>query len=282
MIRPVTDPGDLGPLASAALRYDTDEAAAIVARLFDPPSGRRTLALRDDDGVVLASVSDRDPTVGHVDLIAVHPGAQRRGRGRALLSTAEEALADLGVRVVRLAGNPPCYGWPGIDVRYTPAACLAERLGYRLERTAWNMTADLTSADLGTEADERRLAGVGVTVERSADPAALATFVTGHWHRGWAWEATRAAGCQIARRGSELLGFAAWGANRPSWFGPMGTAPAARGLGIGRVLLRRCLAEQRAAGITSAQIGWVGPLGFYADAVRARAERTFWQYRREL
>ncbi|NUP67682.1 MAG: GNAT family N-acetyltransferase, partial [Nonomuraea sp.] len=75
--------------------------------------------------------------------------------------------------------------------------------------------------------------------------------------------------------------FAAWGA-RPAWFGPMGTAPDARGLGLGGVLLRRCLADQRAAGQASAQIGWVGPLRFYSRAVGARAERVFWLYRRDL
>ena len=42
------------------------------------------------------------------------------------------------------------------------------------------------------------------------------------------------AGCHIALRGDEVLGFAAYGALRPSLFGPMGTLPAARGSGIGR------------------------------------------------
>ncbi|GAA3446682.1 hypothetical protein [Planomonospora venezuelensis] len=59
-------------------------------------------------------------------------------------------------------------------------------------------------------------------------------------------------------------------------------APAARGLGAGRVLLRRCLAETRAAGLVRAQISWVGPLGFSSRAVGARAERVFWLYRRDL
>nr|WP_256862898.1 hypothetical protein [Microbispora sp. GKU 823] len=62
----------------------------------------------------------------------------------------------------------------------------------------------------------------------------------------------------------------------------MGTAEAARGLGVGRVLLRRCLADQAAAGQTSAQIGWVGPLRFYSRTVGARTERVFWLYRRAL
>nr|BFE78818.1 hypothetical protein GCM10020093_014190 [Planobispora longispora] len=111
--------------------------------------------------------------------------------------------------------------------------------------------------------------------------ATVAAFVRDHWKDTWAWEAEQATGCHYAARGGEILAFAAWGA-RPAWFGPMGTAPAARGLGAGRVLLRRCLAEMRAAGLASAQISWVGPLRFYSRAVGARTERVFWLYRRGL
>ena len=90
------------------------------------------------------------------------------------------------------------------------------------------------------------------------------------------------AGCHLALRGGEIVGFAAYGSSRPSWFGPMGTVPAAAGLGIGRVLLRRCLRDQYAAGVRRAQIGWVGPEPFYADAVGARIERVFLQFGRSL
>ena len=109
----------------------------------------------------------------------------------------------------------------------------------------------------------------------------------GHWGDGWAWEVAESlnrpgAGCYVAVRDGEILGFAAYGANRPSWFGPMGTAPAAEGLGVGRVLLRRCLTDQRAGGLTSAQIGWAGPISFYSNAVDARLERIFWIYSKTL
>ncbi|MFC5001022.1 GNAT family N-acetyltransferase, partial [Dactylosporangium cerinum] len=103
----------------------------------------------------------------------------------------------------------------------------------------------------------------------------------------WAWEVAQSldrdgAGCWVAVRDGEILGFAAYGANRPSWFGPMGTAPAAEGLGVGRVLLRRCLADQRADGHSTAQIGWAGPVAFYAKTVGARLERIFWIYTKQL
>ncbi|MEU6998934.1 GNAT family N-acetyltransferase [Nonomuraea sp. NPDC046570] len=272
----------LAAIAEAALTLDSAEAPALVARLMDPPPGRRWTAFTTGGGFVLASVSEREPTVGYLDLLAVHPDAQGRGHGRALVAAAEGWLRAAGVSQARFAGHPPTYAWPGIDVRYTAAACLAERLGYERYHVAWNMTADL-GADLSVEDDLVRLAAAGVTV-RAAAPGErdkVAAFVEAEWNERWAWEAVNAAGLHYAERDGEILAFAAWGA-RPMWFGPMGTAPAAQGLGLGRVLLRRCLAEQRAAGLARAQIAWVGPLRFYSRAVGARAERVFWLYRRDL
>jgi mycothiol synthase len=273
---------------------DAAEAAQIVARLREQPgvgfvaTGEEGLA-----GVILGSISHRDSSLGHIDLVAVHPSARRRGIARALLARAESALASKGVVEVLLAGNPPYYAWPGIDVRYTPAVCAATALGYEQDRTAWNMTADLSydasPALRPTEAAEERLAAAGVTVRRAvaSDAAALAGFARANFGDGWAGEVEHSidrpgAGCHLAIRDGEVLGFAAYGSSRPSWFGPMGTAPAAQGMGIGSVLLRRCLREQHAAGLTHSQIGWVGPVPFYASITNARIERVFFLYRKQL
>ncbi|MEU8249298.1 GNAT family N-acetyltransferase [Nonomuraea sp. NPDC048916] len=281
-------------VAREALVFDAGEAAALVARLAAPPADRRWTALVSGGGVVMASMSTRDPQVGHIDLLAVRPREQGRGLGRELVRAAEEWLRARGATQARFAGNAPCYAWPGIDVRYTAAACLAESLGYERYHVAWNMTADLSTGPtagppagqatdrLATDEDVARLARAGVDVrEAGPERERVVAFVREHWNDRWAWEAANAAGLHYAERDGEVLAFAAWGA-RPAWFGPMGTAPAARGLGVGGVLLRRCLADQRAAGQSTAQIGWVGPLRFYSRAVGARAERVFWLYRRDL
>jgi predicted N-acetyltransferase YhbS len=280
------------------LPEDAAEAAQIVARLRSVPPGRRTVALvaADDTelvGVALASLSHRDPAVGHLDLVAVHPRLRRRGIGRALLVAAEGALAAAGAGQVLIEGNMP-YGWPGIDVRYTPAVCAALALGYQQESTAWNMTTDLSTPDApglrDTAPDESRLAGNGVAVRRATgeDVPALTAFIKATFSDGWAWEVEQSigragAGCHLAiRTDGEILGFAAYGAQRSTWFGPMGTAPAGQRSGIGGVLLRRCLAEQRAAGDTRVLIGWVGPVPFYSRTVGAYIERVFVLYRKEL
>jgi mycothiol synthase len=280
------------------LPEDAAEATQIVDRLRSVPEGRRTVALVATDdggpvGAVLASLSYRDQTVGHIDLVAVHPRLRRRGIGRALLVAAETALSAAGAGEVLIAGNMP-YGWPGIDVRYTPAVCAALALGYQQDGTAWNMTADLSTPDAPGLRDpapaERRLAESGVTVRRATggDVPALVEFAKANFSGGWAWEVEESlgragAGCHLAQDGQgEILGFAAYGAQRPTWFGPMGTAPGRQRSGIGGVLLRRCLADQRAAGHTRVQIGWVGPVPFYSRTVDAYIERVFFLYRKEL
>jgi predicted N-acetyltransferase YhbS len=310
--RELTDPDLPAAVRLCAEALDLPEDAAkatqIVERLRSVPRGRHTVRLVAVDdaggggqedigkavlGVVFASLSYRDPTVGHIDLVAVHPRLRRRGIGRALLAAAETALAAAGAGEVLIAGNMP-YAWPGIDVRYTPAVCAALALGYQQDRTAWNMTADLSAANApglrDTAPAERRLAADGVTVRRATgeDLAALTEFITANFSDGWAWEVEQSisrdgAGCHLARGAdSEILGFAAYGAMRPDWFGPMGTAPVAQRSGIGGILLRRCLADQRAAGHTRVQIGWVGPVPFYSRTVGAYIERVFFLYRKEL
>lgn len=284
---------------SLDLPDDAAEAGAIVATLWPRAVTSRPVvalgAYRDARliGVLLGSLAAPSNPAAHVDLVAVEPAHRRRGVARALVARAEQQFAGLGAREVRLAGNPPYYAWPGIDVRYTPAICAAEALGYARDSTAWNMTADLSGAEspaLRTTAPaEQRLAGRGVTVRRAepADLPALTAFVSEAFDGTWAAEVAESigrdrAGCHLAERDGDLLGFAAWGSSRPGWFGPMGTAPAAAGSGIGGVLLRRCLADQRAAGITQAQIGWVGPVRFYSGSAGAWIERVFFGYRRSL
>ncbi|GIF65026.1 hypothetical protein Ais01nite_30610 [Asanoa ishikariensis] len=286
---------DVAALCRVALDLPSDslEADQIVDRLRTPGAGERQItgwvALLGSAvvGAVLGSTGYNDATVGHVDLIAVHPDHRRHGIGRALLGRAEEALRGFGASSIALVGNAPVYAWPGIDVRYTAAVCLAEASGYSRSDIAWNMTADLTPGSPAlapTASAEARLAEAGVAVRRAvpADVPGLAEFAAAEFGPGWGAEVAASAGIHYAVRDGAVLGFACWGSSRPSYFGPMGTAAAARGLGVGGVLLRRCLREQHAAGLSSAQIGWVGPVPFYSTNSGARIERVFFLYRRQL
>lgn len=281
------DPAAYAALTAAALPYDADDADSVLTRLAAPPAERPSIWLAAGNaGLAIASLTG---TVGHLDLIAVSPATRRRGLGTELLRGAEDALRTLGATELRWAGNPPCYAWPGIDVRYTAAVCLALAAGYQRYDVAQNMTADLATADLSTSDDESRLVARGVTIGAAAESevGVLANWVEDTWNVAWRWEVEQAVrgghgGCHVAWRNGVPLAFAAYGGNRADWFGPMGTDPAARNLGLGRVLLRRCLADLHAAGRRTAQISWVGPIAFYSRTVGARLDRIFWLYRKAL
>lgn len=293
----------LRKLARAALVYDPD-AGAIVDRLWASAADGCRIVLDlpggAGDGPIAGPVIgfafgslcpelDGRPATGHLDLFAVDPAHRERGHGRALLAALEGRLITAGAARLRIRGNPPHFAWPGIDVRYTPAVCLAAATGYERLPDADNMLVDLAAADLETEADEQRLAAAGIEVRRARpeDGQALAAWVDGEFGGAWSQEAAMALrkdppALHVAVRDGAFLGFAGQGMQRAALFGPMGTAEAARGLGIGAVLLRRCLADQREAGIGTAEIGWVGPVRFYSKTVGARLGRVFWTFEKSV
>ena len=287
----------LRALARAGLVHDPD-AKAIVELLWSSSAESCRIVLEDaaDDarviGFALGSLRparDDLPATGHVDLIVVDPEHREQGHGRALLAELERRLIAAGAARLRIRGNPPTFAWPGIDIRYTPAVCMAAAAGYERLLDCNNMLVDLATADLATENDEQRLADVGIEVRRGRpeDEEPLRAWCDEEFGGTWGQEAAMALHknpprLHVAVRDGEFLGFAAHGMQRVAMFGPMGTAEAARGHGIGAVLLRRCLADQRDAGIEVAEIGWVGPVRFYSKTVGARLGRVFWAFEKAV
>ncbi len=65
-------------------------------------------------------------------------------------------------------------------------------------------------------------------------------------------------------------------------FGPTGTEPSHRGRGLGRVLFYRCLRDLKEQGHATADICWVGPIGYYAHVADAWIHRVFWHLEKEV
>ncbi len=73
----------------------------------------------------------------------------------------------------------------------------------------------------------------------------------------------------IATEGATIIGFAAYNATAPDFFGPTSVAESCRGKGVGKALLIRALRALREEGYVYAIIGGVGPAAFYTGAVGA-------------
>ncbi|WP_322795552.1 GNAT family N-acetyltransferase [Tepidiforma sp.] len=120
-----------------------------------------------------------------------------------------------------------------------------------------------------------RLAAAGITCRRpeAFERSAVLAFVAREFP-GWVDEVTVAlsrspATCFVAAREGRPVGFAAYHATRPDFFGPTGVEEGERGRGIGAALLLLALHAMAAEGYAYAIIGSVGPAAFYERTVGA-------------
>jgi len=227
--------------------------------------------LGDEVGAVSVAVREG---IGAVQFLAVHPDAQREGRGRRLLDDATAWAFDHDARFVTIGAAPPWYLWPGIDTRWLGAQVLAESAGFTLDGAAVNMSCP-TSVRLP--------APDGVTLRRVVsddDAAAVLALCERAFQPSWRHEAARGiehGACHAAFDDADgtLLGFAAHSVNRAGWFGPTGVDPDQRRRGVGGPLLAACLLDLKVAGFQRCEISWIGPTGFYAKAAGAEISRIF-------
>jgi mycothiol synthase len=285
------DLADVTSLCARELVLDRD-AAAIPGILMRRPCIPR-VAVQGGGvvGLCIGSVAtDSDGTTeGFIDLLVVDRGQWRHGIGRKLADAIERQLAARGCDQIYLAGHGPYYAWPGIDIHYTAAVCFAEDLGYRRQGCEVNMNVDLRHADLETARAQDALRSEGVDIRRAipADDGPLQESLGSTWQQSWIAEIAAAlrssqAGLYLAVQDGRYVGFCAHGLNRVHEVGPVGTSPDWRGRGIGGVLLKRCLADQRAYGVNVAELVWAGPLSYFSRTLNATVGRAFWQYEKNL
>ncbi|MBK8915439.1 MAG: GNAT family N-acetyltransferase [Phycisphaerales bacterium] len=304
------DMPQLYDLFSEALRFDLFSPGLLEEKLFANPRpldepvttanaarfGRgeryRVVITEDERGAAGAIQIVTRPWEqrGWIGLFAVRTDLRRRGIGRGLLEAAIAHAAGDGARTIDLIGIPGNYFAPALDPRYTTALCLLERLGFEKTGDCCNLVAELNGLP-ETGEEEARLTRDGIEIRRAvrSDEALLDTFFAAQFGAEWRFECELAMrnavpALHLALRDGQVIAFSAHSSQNREWgfFGPMGTAPEARGSGCGRVLLIRCLADLAHDGHATAVIPWVGPIGFYARSVKARVERVFWRMRRTL
>jgi mycothiol synthase len=292
LLRPPTpaDVPSLVQMLNLSLEFDHLSCELVQEKLFGDPDFNPDLCKVAQHqgimGLVQALLRPKTKT-GFIKLFCVNPIARRLSLGTRLLDAVECELKSQGAERVRICESAPNYLLPGLDIRYTPALLMLEKRGYKKIGETYNLHCPLQQS-FSTDSDELRLTSQGITVALAAQPLELIDFIRRFFP---AWEAevnvmltNEPVSIYVARSSTELLGFAGYDGNNlgTGWFGPMGTHPERRGLGIGGVLYKKVLQEFQRQGLTSCTIPWVGPYGFYASHSPARLDRVFWRLEKSL
>ncbi|TMQ10402.1 MAG: GNAT family N-acetyltransferase [Deltaproteobacteria bacterium] len=276
---------------AAACAYDR---AAEVAdeKLFGAGPRGTTQALGAWEGDALIGVAA--VSANRIRVLAVAPNARGRGVGSALLAACEATARAAGETALRTLDQPGNYLAPGIDERNAAAIAWLERRGWRrhgelnldvLIDVRGNPRVSAARADELAAAARAR----GYEVRRAhPDERALVDAVSAEFGGAWPFEVERALGAEpsgvhVALQGGAYCAFAAHDGNNRGlgWFGPAGTWPAHRGLGLGEALLVACLVDV-AAHHAQCEVAWIGPRGFYDKVAGIAAERRFVVLRRDL
>ncbi len=224
---------------------------------------------------------------GWIGLFAVRTESQRMGIASLLLDRAMEQLRTKGIDEVEVLAVPGNYFTPGIDPRYTSGLCFLEKRGFRRFKDCVNLIGKL-DVPFETATDIARLESEGLEIRRAReqDGRLLDAYFLREFGDDWRMEAGLALAndppsLHLALKDGAVIAFSAHSTQNREWgfFGPMGTSPETRGLGIGRLLLRLCLNDLREAGHKTAVIPWVGPIPFYSHHADCSVERVFWRYR---
>jgi len=228
-------------------------------------------------------VSDR----GWISLIAVHPAAQRRRLGSALLRFAEQSLRRSG-RTTAVLGGDPDHFFPGIPAG-TPAVAFFQNRGYRVDGEAYDLRLSIGGYRTPPRV-QAALDAAGPQCEVRplvhGEEDALIAFLAGAFPGRWRYTVERflGRGGEITDimgvvRGDAVVGFAhlfhprsqwigpslAWtsATSRAGGLGPMGVDSSLRGRGLGLALVDRSIVRLRGLGLDEMFIDWTVLLDFY-------------------
>ncbi|MEP6984094.1 MAG: GNAT family N-acetyltransferase [Chloroflexota bacterium] len=274
-IRPYrgTDEAQLLAVWHRAMTHDRiDQAVFRTKVLLDPNFRPENLlvAVEADQvvGFVLAItrqvplyLQGLEPQKSWITAFGVHPDFRHRGIGTALFKRVLERLKLDGRKTVEISPYVPNYFAPGVDSdKYTGTVGFLQNVfGFETIEKPISMGINLNNFQIPTEIlelEQRRVREDDLIIRSviGADLPELMPFI--HENFGWDWyrhlqeylveyfgDSERQICFLVAVLKGKIVGFCG---QRRERFGPFGVDASVRNLGIGRILLFRCLAEMSA------------------------------------
>lgn len=264
-----------------AITLDILETRVLLDENFDP----ETFLLARSNGQLVGFVlgihakrmplGDADPVGDRcwITALGVRPGLDVRTIGTSLLTEVEQRFKALGKRECRVAGYPPGYFTPGIDMRaYKPTVDLFQANGYVVFHEALSMDSSIVlfTVPEKTVEMEKKLKNDGIEIRfyRRNDLVRFMEFLEQSMPSDWVRVERRnlrkiveggfhPEQVVLVTKGDDIIGYCQF---EGSHFGPFGVSDAYQGRGIGTVLLARTLERMRQEGYHDAWVMWTDDL----------------------
>lgn len=291
-----SDLRDITELCGSSMPRDPLTNSLLRQKIFDDNDFSNDLTLLAFSsgkliGFIMAVIRQRENgNQGYIKLLATHPQYRRNGLARELYTRIENKFIENQIKSIRLFESWPNYYMPGLDPFYTEAICFFERMGYKKIGDTSNLSVELSDKNFSTDSEELEIKLGGINIRRavSGDFDSTLNWIDKNFN-AWRGEVEAAfnnspISIHLALRNNEIIAFSAYDTNNIGlgWFGPMGTTEAARGKGVGGILLKRCIADMQEIGYNKAIIPWVGPIPFYMHYINSKVDRIFWRYEKIL
>ncbi len=278
------------------LNFDTFSEPLLREKILEDPDFDPALVLTCWEGDSLAGFMQgliretEGERIAFLKLFAVSDTHRHKGIARQLYQTLEAEFINSGAKSVKIATIPDNYYLPGIDSRYTEAMDFARSLGFRTIAESMNLVVPLKERDFDTSSEEQDFNKLNFFFSRVVyeQRDQIMDFLS-EYFKEWMKEGERVyfsypVSMHIARKGSEIIGFAAHNTNNfgSGWFGPAGVIPEMRGIDLDVVLLKRCLQDMKEWEMNQAVIPDVTETSFYESHVQAKVDRRFIKFEKKL
>jgi mycothiol synthase len=264
-----------------AITLDTLEIRVLLDENFDP----QTFLLARSNGVLVGFVlgihgkriplGDADPNGDRcwITALGVRPDYDVHETGTTLLEEVERRFKALAKRECRVAGYPPGYFTPGVDMHaYKTYLDLFRARGYVVFHEALSMDSSIVlfSVPEKTVSVEHKLKEDGIEIRfyRRNDLVRFMEFLEKSMPSDWVRVERRnlqkiveggfhPEQVVLSTKGDEIIGYCQF---EGSHFGPFGVSDAYQGKGIGTVLLARTIERMHQEGYHDAWVMWTDDL----------------------
>ncbi|MCS7227351.1 MAG: GNAT family N-acetyltransferase [Endomicrobia bacterium] len=285
------DVPQIAKLINTNLEFDNFSPSQVEHLIFDDPHFSPEYIIRGyrNDNLIsfLCGVNAfyKQKKVGWIKMFVVDKMLKFQGIGKQMFGIIEQKFSSCDE--IRIMDSVPCYFQPGVDVRYTEAIVFLETLGYKKVGENIHLETNLDNVDFTVEAEaENRIQQLGYKIKQVNDELypLLLSWLT-RTFPAWEFEVKFAyknvpPKIFAAIYNNDVVGFACYDTTSAGWFGPIGVDPQHRKVGIGKILLLKCLHALKNSGYKQIIIPWISPssLKFYTTTCNAKISRCFWVY----